>query len=179
MSDQYDLVDNVLQDMQQNNSAEVLRYQPNFDEPNSGGRRMPSDVQMADYDYDDAPSRQAPMPQRGQQMRAMRQVPEEQYAPDFDEMSDSERNTISQEELRVPDLSKYGQNESDGWFDDLFGELKGPMIIVVLAFAMSLPQINAVFRNLIVRFTTNPMYMNLSMAIILGAMFWVARRFLE
>lgn len=210
MADQFDLVDNVLQDMEQNNSPQVLQYQPNFQDQQSqggmrspggiggygpggghsagqqmhpgmnqgnyGGQQMPPEMAMGEYDYDD----QAQMPQQRQQMQAMREIPMEQYAPDFDQMSEGQRHQISQEEMTVPDLRSFGQEETEnGWMDDMFGEIKGPLIIVALAFAMSLPQVNAVIRNVIVRFTTNPMYMNMSMAILLGALFYIVKRLLD
>lgn len=211
MADQFDLVDNVLQDMEQNNSPQVLQYQPDFQNQNSPGgmrshggmggygpggghsagqmmpqggmgpgmgQRMPPEMQMGEYDYDD--QQMAQMPRRGQQMQAMREIPMEQYAPDFDQMSDGERDQIAHEEMSVPDLRGYGQDDVEGgWMDEMMGEMKGPLIIIALAFAMSLPQLNAVIRNVIVKFTTNPMYMNASMAILLGALYWLAKKLLD
>jgi hypothetical protein len=45
--------------------------------------------------------------------------------------------------------------------------------VVALAFLMSLPQVSGMVRNLVARFTTNPMYVNVLMAVLMGASFYL------
>lgn len=175
MADNYNLVDNMLQDIQRNNSPEVLNYQPSMggQQPPmyGGGAEMgmpPQQVQMGEVQYIPPEQQQAPMVQNNmmETMAGERMIPDDMVVEDA--------------AMDAPDLSTYGMDEdtTDGMFDKLMGELKGPLIVIALAFVMSLPQVNAILRNILARVTTNPMYMNIAMAIILGLVFWLVMKLL-
>lgn len=175
MADNYNLVDNMLQDMQRNNSPDVLNYQPSMGGNNQYNQdlpmRMPNQgmspqVQMGEVDYIPREQQYAPTMQNNM----MSNMANEHMIPD--DMEDAA--------MDAPDLANYGmeEEESNNMFDRLFAEGRGPLIVVALAFAMSLPQVNVILRNLLSRLTPNPMYMNIAMAVILGIAFWVINKFL-
>lgn len=187
MSDGYNLVDNMIQDMQSNNTPETLSYQPQMGggQPQMGGGQpqmmggahtqygMPGQVQMGEVQYI-PPEQQQAMTVPNQMQQNM--SGESMIPPDLDQ---SIQGGVDEAVMDGPDLSTYGMDEGhDGMMDQLMDEAKGPLIVVALAFAMSLPQVNGILRGLLSRVTTNPLYMNIAMAIILGLVFYFIKKFL-
>jgi len=187
MADQYNLVDNMISEMNQNNSPQVLSYNPS---PNMQGGGAPMGAPTG-----------APMPQQQMQQPMMGQQPmppqyspeggarmgEVQYIPPSQQQAHTVQNNMQanmQGEQMVPtsddqhmmmdapDLSSYGMDEEEtGMMEGILDQSKGPLIVVALAFLMSLPQVSGMVRNLVARFTTNPMYVNVMMAVLMGVAF--------
>lgn len=189
MADNYNLVDSMISDMQRNNSPDVLNYQPQMGggmPPQMGGPGMDprmmqqggmspinqqGQVRMGEVQYIPPEQQQAPTMQNGM----MENMAGEPMIPD---------DMVPEEAaMDAPDLTNYGMDDDDtgsgGMVDKLFNEAKGPLIVVALAFVMSLPQVNSMIRNLLSRVTTNPMYINVAMALLLGLVFFVIMKFIS
>jgi len=176
------LVNNVLDEMERNNPQ--LNY-------SSGGEGNPSmqgggggepgygyspvqpqqQVRMGEVMYDN---------NSGQQ--------QQQHAPT---MQNNMQNNMSSEpmvdprddggeSMEAPDLSNYGMEDDEGGMvDQLMGEMKGPILVAVLVFIMSLPQVNSVVRNFVAGFTINTMYINAAMALSVGVAYFLLMKFLD
>jgi hypothetical protein len=187
------LVDNMISEMNANNSPHVLNYNPS-----SMGAGQPMGTPQLSH----APQMMmgggqqqmmAPGPQYGYnpvqpnqqvQMGEVQYIPQsQQQAPtmqngmeanmDGEEMAPSDED--EQMMMDAPDLSNYGmEDDGAGFMDNLINQSKGPLIVVVLAFLMSMPQVSGAVRNFVARFTTNPMYVNVALALLMGAIFYTA-----
>jgi hypothetical protein len=150
-------------EMQQNNSPDDMNYRPEM-------MMMQQQPQMMDY------SQQQQMPM---QMPRMPQMPP-QMAPPQMQPQMVEQDMQEMPDLDEPDLSKYGMEAegSGGFMDNLFEELKAPVIVVILAFLMGQPQVNGVIRTNLNRFTMNNLYISIIMALIIGVVFYAIMKFL-
>ena len=182
MSD--NLVDNMISEMNANNSPRGLNYHPSMGggQPvgvpqysqgpsmGGGGQMMgqppqysynpAQQVQMGEVQYIPPSQQQAPTMQHNME----ESMGEEEMAP-----SDEDAQMM----MDAPDLSNYGmEEEGAGFMDNLISQSKGPLIVVVLAFLMSMPQVSGAVRNFVARFTTNPMYVNVALALLMGAVFY-------
>lgn len=192
MADQYNLVDNMISEMNQNNSPQVLGYNPNPPMQGGGGGQMGAPTGAPPQQM-----QQMQQPMMGQQPMPPQYAPQEQgarmgevqYNPPSQQQAPTVQNNmhanmqgeqmVPEDEdqhmmMDAPDLSSYGMDEEEGgMMDGLLEQSKGPLIVVALAFLMSLPQVSGMVRNLVARFTTNPMYVNVMMAVLMGVAFYL------
>lgn len=162
------LVDNMLNEMNQNNPEHVLSYNPNG---GMGGQFAQSpvqpqhDVRMGEVQYVPQELNQAPTVQNdmAQNMAGERMVP-----PEMEE----------EMVMEAPDLATYGMEEEEGMIDGLLNQAKGPLLVAFLAFLISLPQVSGVVRTFVARFTTNSLYVNLVLAVLVGVAFYGVTKFL-
>ena len=161
------LVDTMMQQMDQQNAPSELNYQPEMMYQQQSPIQPQSQVRMGEVNYLPPEYMQAPTMQQGVGMQAMMGQPMEAASPETPEME-------------APDLSKYGMEEEEAgsWMDQLMTEARAPLIVIALAFLMSLPQVNALVRNGLARITTNTLYLNVIMAFLIGGAFYLANKFL-
>jgi hypothetical protein len=185
MADQYNLVDNMISEMNQNNSPDVLNYSPQMGQGAPMGQAPPQQMMMQAPPQQ--PAQYAPGQMPPQQQVRMGEVqyvpPSQQQAPTMQTNMQANMEGESmvppedddqQMMMDAPDLSNYGMEEDNtGMVGNLIDQSKGPLIVVALAFLMSLPQVSGMVRNLVARFTTNPMYVNVLMAVLMGAAFYL------
>jgi hypothetical protein len=89
-----------------------------------------------------------------------------------EEMAPSEED--AQMMMDAPDLSTYGMEEgTGGMMDKIINQSKAPLVVIVLVFLMTMPQVTGQVRNFVARFTTNPMYVNVALAVAVGIAFYV------
>lgn len=157
------LVDNMMNEMNLNNSPEVLNFDPSGQMHSMQQQQQPPQqmmdpqVQMGEVHYN------PPMGGQAQMAAPTHQQPDEQ-----------------QMMMDAPDLSNYGmEEEGSGVFDSVLEHLKGPLIVMILAFLMSLPQVSGSVRTFVARFTTNPLYVNVLMAVVMGLVYKAVRMVLE
>ena len=156
------LVDSMMEEMEMNNSPSDINYQPNLAQSPIQPQQQ---MRMGEVNYMPHDQMQAPTMQSGVGMQAMGQP----MGPESPDMADME----------APDLSVYGMEEESGnWTDTMFMEAKAPLIVIALAFAMSLPQISTLVRNGLAQVTTNMLYINILQSVIIGVLFYVTMKLL-
>lgn len=166
------IVDSMMMEMEQNNSQLDMNYQP---EMMASPIQHQQQVRMGEVQY-------MPQQQMPQQIPTMQQQMNPAQLEQMMMMQQQMMQAESPEtpDMEAPDLSKYGMEEEDehGWFDMLIDEAKAPMIVVILAFLMSMPQVNATVRNGLSRFTMNTFYINIIQSLLIGLAFYLATKFL-
>ena len=173
------LVDTMMAQMNDQNSQSDLNYHPDAMMMMQRNQMNPGQVRMGEVNYMPPEQMHAQMPSAGYGMpMPMQMQPQMQMQQQQSPMMMPESPEIM--EIDSPDMSKYGMDEEEesSWFDQLLDEIRAPLIVVVLAFLMSMPQINALMRNGLSRLTTNQLYLNLIQALLIGFMFWGANKFL-
>lgn len=172
MADNFNLVDNMLDEINQNNPDHVLSYNPGMQQ---NGAMMGGPQHQPQYAHSPV------QPQRQVRMGEVQYIPpDQQQAPTMQNgMAYNMANEHMVDEdgaMEAPDLSSYGMEEDGGMMNNVFNEAKAPLIVVVLAFLMSLPQVSGMVRNLVARFTTNPLYVNVLLAALMGVAFYVVMK---
>lgn len=165
------IVNSVLDEMERNNPQ--LQYGGGGQMPPQGGEEYSyspvqpqHQVQMGEVMYDPRAGNHAPTMQNNM---AQNMASEPMVAPGDEDMA-----------MEAPDLSNYGMEDEDGGIADmLLGEVKGPLLVAVLVFAMSLPQVSSPIRNFLAGFTTNALYMNLALAVLVGVIYYVLNKVLN
>jgi len=167
MSD--NLVDSMLQEMQANNSPADMNYAPNMSGQGAGASPVmqshgsPPGMENMGYDM-------PPQDPRMQDMGGM----------DEDEME------MAYGRGEVPDMDTYGMGgpESEeaprggsmmSMPMDLLNSFKDPMMVIILAVILSLPQVNGPIRATLSQFVGNPLYVNVLMAVLLGLVFYLLK----
>jgi len=171
------LVDSVLNEMSQNNNEHVLNYSPINDGPQQpqmqnqqmmmqqqGYNPIQQDrqVRMGEVEYTGPNNQQfQSMPGNGPVRQSLEQM-EEGPTEETDNVMDA------------PDLTSYGmENNASTMMENIINQAKGPLIVIALAFIMSLPQVSGTVRSFVARFTTNSIYVNISLALIMGILFFL------
>jgi len=163
------LVDSMMVEMEQNNTPGEMDYQPGLIQ---SPIQQESQVRMGPVQYQPEQSgmMQHPTMQNPGGMQMAQQ------------MAMSGQGTMSPEtpDLEAPDLSKYGMDDEEeaGWLDTIVNEIKAPGIVIILAFLMTVPQINTVVRDGLSRLTENTLYINIMQAILIGVAFYGAMKLL-
>jgi hypothetical protein len=167
MSD--NLVDSMLQEMQANNSPADMNYAPNMSQgpgPVMQGHSAPS---MGNVGYSMPPNDGGMYDSQmeGQMMD--------------DEMDHGHGHSRGD----VPDMDTYGMGHDGGEASsggsmmsmplDLVQGFKDPVIVIILAIILSLPQVNSMIRSTLSQFVGNPLYVNIMMAVLLGLVFYLLK----
>lgn len=181
------LVDNMLNEMNANNTANVLSYQPGGMSGGGGHMGAPMGGPMGGPQYG-----QQYGPQYGynpQQPMSEMRMGEVDYIPNSQQQAPTVQNNMeenmededmapteedAQMMMDAPDLSTYGMEEGNGgMMDKIINQSKAPLVVIVLVFLMTMPQVSGAVRNFVARFTTNPMYVNVALAIAVGVAFYM------
>lgn len=164
MSD--NLVDSMLQEMQANNSPADINYAPNMSQGMGQGAPVmqphgaPPGMENMGYD----------MPPQGHDPRMY---------------EDDEEMEMAHGRGDVPDMDTYGMGpEGDeaprggsmmSMPMDLLQSFKDPLMVIILAVVLSLPQVNGPLRATLSQFVGNPLYVNILMAVLLGLVFYLLK----
>lgn len=93
-----------------------------------------------------------------------------------EEQPEEEMVTESPEvpDLEAPDMTNYGMEEESekSWLDYIVAEAKAPLVVIILAFIMTVPQVNSLVRNTLGRLTGNMLYINILQALLIGLIFY-------
>lgn len=166
------IVNSVLDEMERNNPQ--LQYGGGMPPQGGGGEEFAyspvqpqQQVRMGEVMYDPRNTgNQAPTMQNNM---AQNMASEPMVAPGEEDMA-----------MEAPDLTNYGmEEETGGLVDMLLGEVKGPLMVAVLVFVMSLPQVSSVIRNFVAGFTTNALYMNVVLALMVGVAYYSLNKVLN
>ena len=164
------LVNSVMEEMEMNNSANDLNYQPQMQQ--GGGGMMQGGGPMMQQG--------GMMPQSPvQEQQYMNNVGEVNYVPQSQMQAPTMSASPETMDMEAPDLSVYGMEEEEtGWTDRLLNEVKAPLIVAVLAFVMTLPQVSGMIRTLFSKVTTNDTLIGLGAAVLMAVLFFIAMKFL-
>lgn len=174
------LIDSVMQEMDASNSQQDLNYAPVMGGQQQQMQQQPG-MMMQGY-----PQQQMMPPQHQQHpgmmqspIQPQRQVPmgEVSYIP-RDQMGTPQQ--MPPPEMDAPDLNTYGmEDEEQSIIDKVLTELKPPLIVAILAFIMSLPQVSGFVRQAISRVTTNSIFAAALISLLIAVLFYVINKFLN
>jgi hypothetical protein len=171
MSD--NLVDSMLEEMHMNNNPADISYAPAMGGQQGYGQGAPP-IQPQGHLNGGAPGYDPQMQQMPPQMTSS-QAQMDMYQdgePDDDEM-------MVHQGGEVPDMGSYGMNEESTWVPKgLVDSFKDPIMVIILAVLLSLPQVNRLIRGTLSQFVGNPMYVNILMAVMLGLAFYLLKMIL-
>jgi len=165
MSD--NLVDSMLEEMQMNNNPADISYAPAMGGQQSFQGAPP--IQPQGQPNGGAPGYDPQMQQMPPQMTSS-QAQMDMYQgeePDEDMMVQGGE---------APDMGNYGMNEESTWVPKgLVDGFKDPIMVIILAVILSLPQVNRLIRGTLNQFVGNPLYVNILMAVMLGLAFYLLK----
>lgn len=170
------LVDSMLEEMNKNNSDNVLNYAP------VNGQPMHQPMMQQSQGYNPI------QPERQVRMGEVRYAPPDQQMPPQMQQGpmQPQLQQIQQQEedndavMDAPDLTTYGMEEgSPSTFNNIINMSKIPLLVAALAFVMSLPQVNGMVRSFVARFTTNSIYVNVAIALIMGLAFFLITQVID
>lgn len=169
MSD--NLVDSMLEEMQMNNNPADMNYAPAMGGQQPGYGQGAPPIQPQGHlnggapGYDPRMQQQMP-PQMTSQQAQMAMYQGEEPQDDGEMM------------MEAPDMGEYGMNDDSGsaWVPKgLVDGFKDPIMVIILAVLLSLPQVNRLIRGTLNQFVGNPMYVNILMAVMLGLAFYLLK----
>jgi len=168
MSD--NLVDSMLEEMQMNNNPADMNYAPAMGGMGAGAPPIQAQGNvngMGGLGYDPqmgGPGQMPPQMTSSQAQMAMYQDSEQM--PEGEMMGEAE----------APDMSNYGMNEGGGWLPSgIIDSFKDPLMVIILAVILSLPQVNRLIRGTLSQFVGNPYYVSILQAVMLGLAFYLLK----
>ena len=169
------LVDSMLAEVHQSNPDHVLNYspvngqqmQPGMMQQGYSPIQPDQHVRMGEVQYQNQ-GNQPMYPQMPGNQPPPQSLAQQEQFPD-----ENDNDNV----IDAPDLTSYGMdNGASSIMEQIITQAKGPLIVVVLAFVMSLPQVSGTVRSLVARFTTNSIYVNIALALIMGLVFFLINK---
>lgn len=178
------LIDSVMQEMDASNNQQDLNYSPMMMGQQQQGMMpgyspQPHPQQMMGNHPGMMPS--PIQPQRQVHTGEVSYMPRDQMGtPQHMPQHMPQAESPDTPDMEAPDLNVYGmEDEEQSMVDKVLTEIKPPLIVAILAFIMSLPQVSGFVRQAISKVTTNSIYAAALVSVLIGVLFYVINKFLN
>lgn len=173
------LVDSMMQELEMNNSQQDMNYAP---DPSMMHPQLQSQSQLQPQMNQMMNQSQQPMYMNNVNYYPTDQIQAPTMQPKYNMDQTITTQSPEMSEMDAPNLENYGMEDEEStlnWLDFILNEAKAPLIVMALAFVMSMPQINILFTNTLSKFTNNMLYMNLIRSLLIAVVFYVIIKLLS
>lgn len=175
MSSKNDFVDDVMQELDNNNDQKDINFQPEMVYVDSMHQSQPKNEYQQQMMQQQMPMQQMPMQHMPMQQMPMQQMPMQQMPMQQSNLNGGGSHDMDNYDM--PNLDTYGMevdtdDKTTNILNKILDEIKLPIIVIVMYFLLTIPQIGMFIKNFLMGYLNNSVYVNIILSLLFGVVFY-------